>query len=488
MTPDRNPLRRLGIGKSRNPLGSNHGSELTSRLRAGLVAMMLLPGVAAAADLDSPTDSQTGPAVPSPGGETAAPESWAVHAQSTFLFQYHPGFGSSIPSGPQTLDNGRRGNETFDATIYAGIRLWQGAEFWINPEADQGFGLQNTQGIAGYPSGEAYKVGQTDPYYRMTRAFIRQTIGLSGDTEKVDPDLNLLGGTQDKNRVVITAGKFSVTDIFDTNQYAHDPRADFMNWSLIDSGAFDYAADSWGYTYGAAIEWTQNWWTLRAGLFDLSVTPNSEHLDLKLGQQFEAVVEAEERHTVLGQPGKVKLLIYVNRGLMAPLSSFTQAVTATGVAPSLASLRHLNDRPGAALNLEQSLTDDLGMFARLSAANGQYETFDFTDIDQSAAVGLSMKGAPWGRSDDVVAAAFVVNEASRQRLDFFRAGGLGLLVGDGFGQPAKAGPEQIFETYYNVAITKWLNATADYQLVNHPAYNADRGPVHVFGFRLHAQI
>jgi high affinity Mn2+ porin len=293
---------------------------------------------------------------------------------------------------------------------------------------------------------------------------------------------------QDKNRVVITVGKFSVTDIFDTNQYAHDPRADFMNRSLIDSGAFDYAADSWGYTYGAAVEWTQDWWTLRGGLFDLSATPNSEHLDLRAGQQFEAALEGEERHTVLGQPGKLKLLIYVNRGLMARLSSFTQAVDATGVAPSLAAIRHLNDRPGAALNLEQSLTDDLGMFARLSVANGQYETLDFTDIDQSAAAGLSMKGVRWGRPDDVMAAAFVVNEASRQRLDFFRAGGLGVLVGDGFGQPANAGPEQIFETYYNIAVTKWLNVTVDYQLVNHPGYNADRGPVHVFGFRLHAQI
>jgi len=445
-------------------------------LRGALLALSLWPAIALAADPEPPPD------------DTAAPENWAVHGQSTLLFQYHPGFGSSVPTGPQSLDSGRRGDETLDATIYAGLRLWSGAEFWINPEADQGFGLQNTLGIAGFTSGEAYKVGQTDPYYRMARAFIRQTIGLGGGTEKVDPDQNVLGGMRDNNRVVITFGKLSVTDIFDINTYAHDPRADFMNWSLIDSGAFDYAADSWGFTYGAAVEWYQDWWTLRAGLFDLSATPNSEHLDLRPGQQFEAVVEAEERHTIFGQPGKLKVLLYVNRGLMTRLSTFTQIVAATGVAPTLASLRHLNDRPGGALNLEQSLTSDLGMFARLSMADGRYETFDFTDIDQSAAVGLSMKGARWGRDDDVAGAAFVVNEISRDRLNFFRAGGLGLLVGDGLGQPGSYGPEQIFETYYNVAATKWLNVTVDYQLVNHPAYNAGRGPVHVFGFRLHAQI
>jgi high affinity Mn2+ porin len=460
------------IGGKRAPIA---GGELASWLRALLVATALWPGAAAAADAPSSDD-------------TAAPENWAVHAQSTFLMQYHPGFGSTIPFGPHSLDSGRRGDETLDVTVYAGLRLWRGAEFWVNPEADQGFGLQNTLGIAGFTSGEAYKVGQTDPYYRMARAFFRQTIGLGGETDKVDPDLNVLGGAQDKNRVVITFGKLSVTDIFDANTYAHDPRADFMNWSLIDGGAFDYAADSWGFTYGAAAEWIEDWWTLRAGLFDLSDTPNSEHLTLRPGQQFEAVIEGEERHTILDQPGKLKLLLYVNRGLMARLSDFTAAVAATGVAPSLASLRHLNNRPGVVLNLEQSLREDLGMFARLSTADGHYETLDFTDIDQSAAAGLSLKGARWSRPDDTVAAAFVVNQISRDRLDFLRAGGLGVLVGDGVGQPAHAGPEQILETYYNVNATKWLNVTFDYQLVNHPAYNAGRGPVHVFGFRLHAQI
>jgi high affinity Mn2+ porin len=199
-------------------------------------------------------------------------------------------------------------------------------------------------------------------------------------------------------------------------------------------------------------------------------------------------VEAEERHTIFGQPGAVRLLFYMNRGLMASLNNFTAAVAKTGVAPSMASLRHLNNRPGVALSLEQSLTEDLGMFSRLSAADDHYETFDFTDIDQSAAIGLSLKGVRWARDADVVGAAFVVNMISRQRLDFLRAGGLGILVGDGLGQPAQAGPEQIFETYYNVAVTKWMNVTIDYQLVNHPAYNAGRGPVHVFGFRLHTQI
>jgi high affinity Mn2+ porin len=428
------------------------------------------------------------PVAPEAPTQPAEPEIWAVHGQSTFLWQYHPGFGTSTPRGPQSLDAGRRGAETTDATVYLGYRPWAGAEIWFNPEADQGFGLQNTLGVAGFTSGEAYKVGAADPYYRMARAFIRQTIDLSGVTRTVDPDLNVLGGSQTENRVVLTAGKLGVTDIFDTNQYAHDPRADFMNWSLIDGGAFDYAADSWGTTYGAAAEWYQDWWTLRGGVFTLSDVPNSEHLTLRPGQQWEGVVEAEERHTLFGQPGSLKLLLYMNRANMLRLNTFTNVVATTGTTPSLESLRHMATRPGAVLNLQQSLTGDLGLFARASAADGRYETYDFTDIDQSVSTGLSMNGKRWGRDDDTVAAAFVVNMLSRDRLNFLRAGGLGLLVGDGAGQPVHAGPEQIFETYYNVAVTKWANVTADYQLVNHPAYNTGRGPVHVFGFRLHLQM
>ena len=170
----------------------------------------------------------------------------------------------------------RRGT---DVTLYAGFRPWKGAEIWLNPEMDQGFGLQDSFGVAGYLSGEAYKMGANDPYYRMSRAFFRQTIDLGGATEKVDPDLNVLGGSQTADRVVVTLGKFSVVDVFDGGAYAHDTKNDFLNWALIDTGTFDYAADAWGYTVGAAVEWYRGPWVARLGLFDLSIVPNSEKLE-----------------------------------------------------------------------------------------------------------------------------------------------------------------------------------------------------------------
>ena len=202
---------------------------------------------------------------------------FAFHAQATYVNQYDPPFRAPY-SGKNSLSP-NIGRETFDVTLYAGVRLWQGAEAWITPEIDQGFGLSSSVGAAGFPSGEAYKVGAEYPYTRLHRAFLRQTIDLGGEVQKVDAGLSQFSGSQTSDRLVLTVGKFSVGDIFDTNKYAHDPRTDFMNWTIIDTGTFDYAADAWAYSVGAAAEWYQGPWTLRAGLFDLSIAPNATHLD-----------------------------------------------------------------------------------------------------------------------------------------------------------------------------------------------------------------
>ena len=209
-------------------------------------------------------------------------DNFAFHGQATYVNQYSAPFRAPY-SGPNSLD-ANIGRETSDVTLYAGARLWNGAEAWINPEIDQGFGLSSTLGAAGFPSGEAYKAGADYPYVRLHRAFMRQTIDLDGDVQKIDAGLNQFSGSQTSDRLVFTVGKIGVGDIFDTNKYAHDPRSDFLNWSIIDTGTFDYAADAWGYSIGAAAEWYQGPWTLRGGVFDLSIQPNSTRLDSTFGQ------------------------------------------------------------------------------------------------------------------------------------------------------------------------------------------------------------
>jgi high affinity Mn2+ porin len=413
-----------------------------------------------------------------------APEQYALHGQFTNVTQFHPRFDSPY-RGPNSMDPGNRGNETVDLTLYAGVRLWDGGEFWANGEVDQGFGLSNTLGAAAFPSGEAYKVGAAEPYARLPRAFFRQTIGLGGDAEKVEADANQLGGSRLADNLVITIGKFSVTDIFDTNAYAHDPRGDFMNWAIIDAGAFDYAADSWGYSYGVAAEWTQSWWTLRGGLFDLSRIPNDKALERGFGQ-FEVDIEGEERHTLFGHPGKLKFLVFMNYGRMANYEDAVRLAEATGTAPSVAAVRRWQTKPGFVLNLEQLLTDDLGAFARASFNDGTKEAYEFTEINRSLSLGLSLKGGAWTRPDDTVGLAIEVGDISDDARRYLAAGGLGILIGDG--RLPHYGLETVLETYYKLALFAGVSLTADYQLIANPAYNTDRGPVSVFGARIHAEF
>jgi high affinity Mn2+ porin len=408
---------------------------------------------------------------------------WAIHGQTTFVAQAYPSFRSPY-EGANSLPGASQGRETSDATLYTGVRLWQGAELWINPEIDQGFGLANTLGVAGFTSGEAYKVGTSFPYARLPRAFIRQTLGIGGETEEVAADINQFASTQSHDRLVITVGKFSVVDIFDTNRYAHDPRSDFLNWSVIEAGTFDYAADAWGYTYGAAVEWYQDRWTLRGGLFDLSIVPNSTNLDPTFSQ-FQGVLELEERHELWGQPGKLKITGFLNRGRMGSFADAIALAEVTGQPADIAAVRQWASRGGVSLNLEQQIFADLGVFARAGMAGGDIEPYEFTDIDRTVSAGLQLTGKPWGRQDDTLGFAGVVNGISGVHEAFLNAGGLGILVGDG--QLPHPGTEQIIETYYSLPVASW-RATLDYQFIANPAYNRDRGPVSVFGVRMHAQF
>ena len=462
--------------------------KLVTVARLALIALLGATSLAAAEE-----DRATAPGpVAAPAAEENAvagngqqTQNWGFHAQTTIVYQFHPAFTSPY-QGPHSLTPDAQGEHTFDLTLYGGVRLWRGAEFWVNPEIDQGFGLSDTLGVAGFPSGEAYKVGSIQPYARVHRAFLRQTINLGGETLKVDSDLNQLAGTESANRIVITAGKFSVVDVFDTNLYAHDPREDFLNWSIIDSGAFDYAANAWGYTYGVAAEWYQGPNTFRLGLFDLSSEPNTTDLDPHILPQFQVVGEWERRYEIAGQPGVARLLGFAMHANMGEYAQATALAQATGEPADIAAVRSFHTKFGAALNLQQQVADGVGLFARLSADQGQYEAFDFTDISRSLAFGVSLDGQRWKRPDDQLGVAGVVNRVSGDAQSFFNAGGLGILIGDG--QLPRPGSERIFETFYRFSFTRGVSLSFDYQFIANPAYNRDRGPVSVFGLRFRAQI
>jgi high affinity Mn2+ porin len=411
-------------------------------------------------------------------------EDWALHGQLTFVEQYHPAFRSPY-RGANSLDPGSVGDETASLTLYGGARPWTGGEIWAAGEVDQGFGLSDTLGVAAFPNGEGYKVGRADPYFRLQRLFFRQSFDLGGGDQDLAPAANQLAGTRTADSLVITLGKFSVTDIFDGNIYAHDPSQDLFNWAVIDAGAFDYAADAWGYSYGIAADLAKADWSFRLGLFDLSRVPNSTELVRGFGK-YELDAEIERRFRLMDEEGKLKFLGWFNH---APMASYRDALAlaqAQHELPDPTSVRSTRDRPGASMNVEQGLGDGLGFFLRLSYADGSQETYEFTDMDESLSTGLSLKGDGWARKDDTVGLALEEGAVSHSARDFLAAGGLGILVGDG--RLMHYRNEEVAEAYYGAALTGTAQLTLDYQIIANPAYNADRGPVSVLGLRLHAQF
>src|SRR3984885_3381046 len=256
-------------------------------------------------------------------GEGTAQE-FAAHVQFTYTEQATSGFNAPY-SGPNSLSP-NRGAETIDATLFLGARIWPGAELWVGPEIDQGFGLDDTLGAAAFPSGEAYKIGKNHPYLRLQRLFVRQTVDLGEQRDEVAPSQLQLGGAASADRLVVTAGKFGVPDVFDDNAYAHDPRNDFLNWAAIDAGTFDYAADSWGYTLGAAFEWYHGPLALRFGVFDLSDIPNSPDLEPAF-HEFQLVAEIEKDFAVGGHAGKIRATGFDSRGRMGLLDQAVALAT-----------------------------------------------------------------------------------------------------------------------------------------------------------------
>jgi high affinity Mn2+ porin len=479
---------RIAANRNGNPAMASGSRRLTTFVMV-MLALCACSAASRADDAERPTPAAkdaAGDEEKEPTAETGPPEvrDWSVHVQGTGIYQGTLRFASPY-RGPNSLDPGNRWQETISGTAYLGRRLWEGAELYFNPEFNQGFGLSDTRGLAGFPNGEAQKAGFDTPKPNVARLFLRQTFGLGGDQEKVDDDLNSIAGARDVSRVTVTAGKFAAPDIFDDNRYAHDPRTTFLNWSVWEAAAWDYPADQKGYTDGLAVELNQPGWALRGGWFLEPKIANDRNLDPRFWKHFGAVAELELRHEIEEQPGKLRLLAFANRAHMGNLREATDIALATGAPADIALVRRDRVKYGFAVNLEQAISDELGAFGRASWNDGRTEAWAFTDIDTSVSLGASLKGARWRRPQDTVGLAAVMNLISKDHQDFFAAGGTGILVGDG---RLSYGPEGILEAYYSFAVVEAVALSLDYQFVVNPAYNSDRGPVNIFAARVHAQF
>ena len=409
---------------------------------------------------------------------TEAASGWNLHQQETLIEQGNSSFPAPY-SGPQSFLPSSDQERTFSFTLFLGRRLWDGAELFYNPEILQGHGLSSTLGIAGFPNGEAVKAAFYNLHYNTSRLYIRQTFGLGGEKEKIEDDENQFPETLDVNRITVSVGKFSANDFFDANAYSHDARKQFLNWSLWESAAWDYPADVLGYTGGAVAELNTKDWVFHYGVFMEPTEANGPTLDAHLSKAWSQALEVDRSYTWGSQTGTVRPFVFWNH---ARMGSYADALAASPASPDVTASRAYRSKYGIGLSWDQTLTATLGAFARLSWNDGKTETFAFTEIDRSAAFGLSLQGTPWGRSSDTVGIAAVANGLSAVHKDYLAAGGIGMILGDG---RLNYGLEQMVEAYYDFRVCKWLWLTPDFQYVSHPGYNRDRGPIPFYALRAH---
>lgn len=419
--------------------------------------------------------------------ESGEYEDWTARVQGTYIWQTKPSMPAAY-SGQNSLLASREISYTATATAYLGMRTWKGGEVYLNPEITQGVPFSELTGSAGFTNGELTRTAGNRPKMYRQRLFLRQTWGLGGGDEVVEADLNQMAGTVDKSRIVLTLGNFSTLDVFDDNRYAKDPRAHFMNAAFMAPLSFDYAADARGFGWGYALEWYQENWVLRLGRMTGPKAPNMLPTDFQVGKHYGDQVELERAHTLLGQPGKLRLLAWRNRAVLATFKdalAYREAYPDADPQTILAVRRGERIKYGVGINVEQAISEDLGFFLRAMKADGRTETYAFTETDGSVAAGLALKGTAWKRGSDTLGVAFAYNSVSPDRRKYLEAGGISFFIGDG---ALNYKPEQLFETYYSLNVWKNTFLTADYQRMWNPAYNADRGPANFFAMRLHAEF
>jgi high affinity Mn2+ porin len=462
-----------------------------------------------------PPPGQTGNASPGQQGEkkeddaekkddgaTAEPQSFNFHAQATTVAQGDLPFSAKY-SGPNSLNSAGERQETLTADLFAGVRLWSGAEMHVDALMWQGFGLSQTFGIEAFPSADAYKAGTEIPDFMVAHLMIRQTFGLGGEQEDVPDGQLTLAGKQDISRLTFTVGRFTPTDIFDNNAYAHDAHTQFMNWAACSNLTWDYPSDSVGYTTGISAELNQPQWTLRYGFFQMPGVENGFTADDRVfvwpaggsggdfWKSWGMMTELERRWKLGDHPGAIRFMVWLDEADFASFAVATALLRANPPpldAPAGASSTvpaaafAYRYKYGFGLNWEQELAKNVGMFSRLGCNDGHEVAWTYTDANWSASLGVAVKGAAWRRPNDTVGMVGILSGASRDQREFLEAGGTGILNGDG---NLTYSPEKVLESYYDFPIGKTAHFALDYQFVGDPAFNADRGPVSIFGVRLH---
>jgi hypothetical protein len=440
--------------------------------------------------LAQPAVAQHDPAPSEPSGfvlhTEAEPgvETFAAHGQATYIWQGKSSFTSPY-EGAHSLTGAQTRSYSSTVTADLGWRLGKGTEFHVNGEGAAGIPFSELHGLGGMTNGELAKTAGSDMQFYVARAFMRQTWGLGGGSERVEADMNQLAGFQDKRRVVLTVGTISPLDIFDSVSISHDPRTQFLNWSFLTHGSYDYAADARGYTWGGTIEYIDDGWAARFGRYAVPGASNGLGLTSSILNQYGDQLELEKSYSAWGKQGTARLLMFRNQEVMGSFDEAIAYAAMHGGTPDVANVRREQTKMGMGLSFDQTLTDSISAFMRINFADGKTETYSFTEIDRSVSGGVAISGDSWGRGQDTVGIAMSINALSAAHRQYLQLGGLGAFLGDG---TLNYGTERVYEAYYSWRPVRNLWISADAQFIQNPGYNRDRGPATVVGVRLHTEF
>ena len=412
-------------------------------------------------------------------------ERWNLFYQATSIGQYHGEFHSPY-SGPLSLLDETERDASLTTTLFFGFRLASNTQFYFDPEVAGGRGFSNVEGVANATNGELPRVASATPKPYIARLYVTQDFGFGSEKEHVENDENQLAGDRPMTRYSITVGRFTLTDFFDNNRYSHDPRTQFMGWAVMYNGAWDYPADTRGYTWGWEHEFHTRNWTLRYASVAEPRVANGLRFDRRILVNRGDTFEQERRFSFRKHPGAIRVLEYLNHADAGNYATALRLASQTGTTPNVAATR----KPGAlkygvGVNLEQELTSEVGAFSRLGWNDGKTESFAFTAIDRLATGGISIKGIRWRRKNDVAATSFTASGISGVHALYLARGGLDFLIGDG---RLTYAPEYVWETYYSARLFPGFFITFDLQRDVNPAFNHDRGPVWIESVRLHTEF
>jgi len=388
------------------------------------------------------------------------------------------------------FDEGESAN-TITTTLFAGLRLWKGAEAYINPEVTSGTGLSSDMGMATPSNGETFHISRPQLTLFLARAYFRQTFALRNkrarklgyvNSTELASIPNQLAGYEPKDYLRFYIGKLSLRDLYDCNDIANNPRTQFLNWAFMNNAAWDMASNTRGYTYNFTPEVQLGKMNYKAGIATMPTTANGSMLDADVSQSYSALAEVRRQLTINKRTGTIRLMGFYNT---ANMGTYADA--------NIMPVRHIiltrqngTSKYGFGLSMQQELSNTLSSFIRIGWNDGKTETWSFTEADQSLSLGLSANGKSWKRASDNLGIAFAMNALSATHKAYIVRGGYGLNIG---GMPQTYSPEMIGELYYSFKPLKksiWLSGS--YQLCVNPGYNNAYGPLSIFSIRAHAAL